>query len=141
MTAKYETQIIHSIHEVPTGYVPVPSLRGNHNGYWPTISKAISEAHAAGLIRAAKLVRCLGDCKTGRVFVHEGDAKAFIAERYPHATHAPAAPAAEPPRPAVARESSDELLAAIKRLTAAVEDLTAAMQLRAEATLAEEAVA
>lgn len=137
MNAKYETQIITSIDQVLPGYVPVPSMRGNLNGHWGTVSKAVSEAHAAGLIRAQKLVRCLGDCRTGRVFVHEGDAKAFIQERYTHLLHD--APAPQPPKQATVRESESELLAAIKALTVAVGDLTAAMQLKSEVVVEEAA--
>lgn len=130
---RYAARIVTSLDQVSEGYVPVPSLRGNANGYWPTVAKALSDAHAAGVIRAEKVVRSLGDLKTGRVFLHEEDARAFIAERYPHALHhEPQVAAAEPPKQAVARESDDELLAAIRSLIVAIHDLTAATQLLAE---------
>lgn len=141
---KYSTVIVTSLDQIPDGYVPVAEMKGQFNGNWPTVKKRISDAHAAGRIRAAKLVRTLGDLRTGRIWVHPDDAREFITDalaREEHAAKAEPQRVEEPPRTAVARESSDELLLAIKRLTAAVDDLTAAMQLRAESTFGEDAVA
>jgi len=136
----YTTKIITTIGDVPSDHVPVTHFRGLVNNVpWATISKAISEAHFAGQIRACKLVRGLGDLKTGRVFVHEGDTTQFLAARYSPAPQTPVQPhVQEPtPEPAVVSDAAPELrtaelIAAIHGLTIAVQDLTAAMQLKAE---------
>jgi hypothetical protein len=130
---KHATKIITNPQDVPLGYVPVGRFRESTTRNWKTIAKALSDAHQGGTIRAVKLVRGLGDLKTGPVFLHEGDTEAFLAERYPDAE-----PQATPAAPSA--EATGELMEAIVRLTDAVRDLTAAMQLRAEVAV-EEAVA
>lgn len=130
MAAPHKTQIITSADQVPEGYVPISEFKGTTPALWRTVHKALSDAHATGLIRAVKLVRCLGDCKTGRVFVHGDDARAFLQGRYgrPCEAEQPATPHVE----AAAVPRVDELREAIVRLTEAVHDLTAVVRLRAE---------
>lgn len=143
MNAKHTTRIITAEEQIPDGFVPVNHFR--ENGFvqrWPTIAKAISEAHTLGRIRAVKLCRTMGDLKTGAVYVHEGDTTAFLAERYPHpGTTTP--PAVETPAEASrlgeAGEAIERLTAAMGDLMAAMADLTAALRLKAEATLEEAA--
>ena len=128
---KYSTKIITSADDVPPEHVAVTEFRNAvPHAHWATVAKAISEAHTTGTIRACKLVRCLGDLKTGRVFVHRGDAERMLAERY--ATPAVAPKQERPVQPLAVTSVDSELLAAVARLTRAVEDLTAAMELKAE---------
>jgi hypothetical protein len=143
MSAKHTTRIITHESQIPDGFVPVNHFR--ENGFvqrWPTIAKAISEAHSLGRVRAVKLCYTLGDLKTGPVYVHEGDAAAFLAARYPTEGAAHEAEVAAP----VSRKSTvdceagegiERLTAAVSDLMAAMADLTAALRLKAEATLEE----
>lgn len=138
MNAKHTTKIITAEEQIPDGFVPVNHFR--ENGFvqrWPTIAKAISDAHTLGRIRAVKLCRTMGDLKTGAVYVHEGDTTAFLAARYPHPSMIQP-PAVE--TPAVETHADTATLHdAVERLIVAVNDLTAAMRLKAEATLEEAA--
>lgn len=146
MNGKHTTKIITSEEQIPDGFVPVNHFR--ENGFvqrWPTVAKAISEAHSLGRIRAVKLCRTMGDLKTGAVYVHEGDATAFLAARYPHPSMIqPSAgetivvdTPAEPARLGEAGEAIERLTAAMGDLMAAMADLTVALRLKAEATLEE----
>lgn len=94
--AKHRTLIVTDSAQVPDGYVPVTSLRGKASRKWKTVAKAISDAHAAGEIRAVKLVRCLGELKTGRVFVHPGDTDEFLRARWGDDWNRKDEPVAEP---------------------------------------------
>lgn len=149
--AGYKTAIITSLDQVPEGHVRLARLRRKLDtrlwSQWRTIARGLSAAHAEGTIRAAKLVRSLGDLKVGAVFVHEGDALAFIEERYDApqrggkaegskvVLRVPAPPVEAATDTAALEERVVLLTASIHDLTAAVLDLTAAMRLRAEATL------
>ena len=141
MNAKHTTRIITDESQIPDGFVPVSHFR--ENGFvqrWPTIAKAISDAHSLGRVRAVKLCCTLGDLKTGPVYVHEGDAAAFLAARYPSesAAHEPEVAAPVGKQPTVdgeAGEAIERLTAALGDLMAAMNDLTVALRLKAEATL------
>jgi hypothetical protein len=145
MNAKHTTRIITAEDQIPDGFVPINHFR--ENGFvqrWATIAKAISDAHSVGRIRAVKLCRTMGDLKTGAVYVHEGDATAFLAARYPShdVTQEPevATPAGkEPAVDGEASEAIERLTAALGDLMAAMADLTVALRLKAEATLEEAA--
>jgi len=145
MNAKHTTRIITDESQIPDGFVAVSHFR--ENGFvqrWPTIAKAISEAHSLGRVRAVKLCCTLGDLKTGPVYVHEGDAAAFLAARDPQhdATQEPVVetPAVETPaRMGEAGEAIERPTAAMGDLMAAMADLTVALRLKAEATLEEAA--
>lgn len=140
MKEKYQTKIITSDNQVPSGYVPVNNFRANgFVGRWPTIAKAISEAHSNGQIRAVKLCRTVGDLKTGLVYVHEGDCTAFLNERYSEPRTAAKAKDAEPARLHETGEAIERLTTAMGDLMAAMADLTAALRLKTEATLEEAA--
>lgn len=148
--SKHETVIITNASQVPDGYVPMksPVFTDAFPAVSPrTIWKALSDAHHEGWVRAAKLVRCLGDLKTGRVFVHEDDAAGYLNSRYAARSQLPEEPKPQPKPSAAVIEVPfggtthvAELLDAVQRLTAAVGDLTAAMQLRAEAEAPKEFV-
>jgi hypothetical protein len=145
MSAKHTTRIITHESQIPDGFVPVNHFR--ENGFvqrWPTIAKAISEAHSLGRVRAVKLCCTLGDLKTGPVYVHEGDVAAFLAARYPgeDAAHEPEVAAPVRKKSTVdgeAGEAIERLTAAIGDLMAAMADLTVALRLKAESTLEEAA--
>jgi hypothetical protein len=133
MNAKHTTRIITAEEQIPDGFVPVSHFR--ENGFvqrWSTIAKAISEAHSLGRVRAVKLCRTMSDLKVGPVYVHEGDTAAYLAVRYPH--H-------EEPQPPVVETpvGTATLQEAVERLIEAVNDLTAAVRLKAESTLEEAA--
>lgn len=143
MNAKHTTKIITAEEQIPDGFVPVNHFR--ENGFvqrWPTIAKAISDAHTLGRIRAVKLCRTMSDLKTGAVYVHEGDTTAFLAARYPHPSMIQP-PAVEMPadtaRLGEAGEAIERLTAAMGDLMTAMADLTVALRLKAEATLEEAA--
>jgi hypothetical protein len=146
--AKFRTQIVTQRVDVPVGYEPLHGFAGEcPHVNSRTLHKALSDAHQGGLIRAVKLVRCLGDLKTGRVFVHGDDARAFLAERYAVTEVVPDEQPTEddttvvlPPAPAAdhgapLRDEMASLRIEMARLRQAVADLTAAMQLRAEAEM------
>jgi hypothetical protein len=132
----YATKVITTIDDVPADYVPARDF----NAQFPhikrgTLQKMISDAHMLGHIRAVKLVRTLGDLKTGRVFVHRDDTRQFLEAHYRRQAEWAAASrtvVAPPPAP-VASGELPGLLAAIRTLTVAVENLTAAVELKSEA--------
>jgi len=140
---KYQTEIVTRLVDVPAGFEPLHAFAHEYpHVNSRTIHKALSEAHHDGMIRAKKLVRCLGDLKTGRVFVHGDDALAFLAERYAVSEVVPDEQPTEDDAPAPAadhgaplREEMGALRIEMARLRQAVADLTAAMQLRAEAEM------
>jgi hypothetical protein len=141
----YTTKIITTIDDVPADHVSPAVFRELFPHVSPVaIQKAISDAHMDGHVRACKLVRTLGELKNGRVFVHKGDTVAFLDGRYGTKDEGPqcdevvvkeiAAPA---PAPVVDAVSAADLLFAIRRLTVAVHDLSAAMALKSEAVCEE----
>lgn len=152
--AGHKTGIITRLDQVPDGFIRIARLRRHLDprlwSQWRTVSRGLSAAHAEGLIRAVKLVRSLGDLKVGAVFVHEGDAMAFVSERYeaqPNGKPKKAevvlnVPVVPDQNTAVDTATLEQrlglLTAAVHDLTAAILDLTAATRLRAEATLCDE---
>lgn len=70
----YRTQIIKDESEVPPGYVPLANY-----GKKTATHRRLCAAHAEGAIRAVKQARYVGEMRTGRVWVHEQDAAAFLA--------------------------------------------------------------
>lgn len=72
--AKYETQYIRDEREVPPGYVALVEFDSQSLDH-----KRLSGAHARGLIRAVKMMRSPRDHRSGKVWVHHGDAKSLLA--------------------------------------------------------------
>lgn len=156
---QFQTGIITDISQVPEGYVQLVKFADRRQPGGKTIHKALSEAHQRGEIRAVKLMRTLTDAKTGPVYVHRGDAEAYLRGRAANgktgrngngqivpgakakfgdapadATPAQAAAAADDMYGALddLRGTMSQLCDRVEDLTKVIEDLTAAMQLRAE---------
>jgi hypothetical protein len=131
--AKYETQYIRDEREVPDGYMALVEFDSQSLDH-----KRLSGAHAKGLIRAVKMMRSPRDHRSGKVWVHHQDAKAFLAAydtqragHKPEPTAEAAVAAGIDKRHAeIACESlasmkstMDEIYLVLERLTAAVESI------------------
>jgi hypothetical protein len=158
---QYQTGIITDVSQVPEGYVQLVKFADRRQPGGKTIHKALSEAHQRGDVRAVKLMRTLGDAKTGPVYVHRGDAESILRQRANNgrtgrdadgrivagdkakfkaedavafATPSQAAAAADDLYGAVddLRGTMSLLCDRVETLTRVMEDLTAAVQLRSE---------
>jgi hypothetical protein len=152
---QYQTGVITDISQVPEGYVQLVNFADRRQPGGKTLHKALSEAHQRGEVRAVKLIRTLGDVKTGPVYVHRGDAESHLRGRAANgktghngngqivpgakAKFAGAPAEATPAQAAAAADALDDLRGTMSQLcdrvedlTKVIEDLTAAMQLRAE---------
>lgn len=152
---QYQTGIITDVDQIPEGYVQLVRFADRRQPGGKTIHKALSEAHQRGDIRAVKLMRTLGDAKTGPVYVHRGDAEDHLRSRaavgrtgkdrsgriVPGGTAKfTAEDAAAFATPSQAAAAADDLYGAIESLRGIIEclrdsvdNLTAAMELRTEA--------
>jgi hypothetical protein len=73
MAGRYTTKFIQDEDQVPPGYVRLVECCSDAD------QKRLSGAHKRGDIRAVKLVRTESDLRAGAVWVHEGDARAYLA--------------------------------------------------------------
>jgi hypothetical protein len=129
---RFNTRIITTIDDVPVDHVPCKYFYRHFDGVLPaTFQKMLSDAHKDGHVRAVKLVRTIGELKTGRVFLHKEDTLRFLESQLSKKSEEQPK-AVEAPRVSAAWQDNSELMAAIRRLTQAVQDLTAAMELKSE---------
>jgi hypothetical protein len=135
---RFNTRIITTIDDVPVDHVPCKYFYRHFDGVLPaTFQKMLSDAHMNGHVRAVKLVRTIGELKTGRVFLHKEDTMRFLESQLSKKAEEQRPAATDTHVVSATWQDNSELLAAIRGLTKAVKDLTAATELKSEAVCEE----
>lgn len=142
MSKVNQTRFVTDESQVPAGYVPLTSVTRWDTPEHRVFRRRVAAAYESGKIRSMKLVRSASEMRTGKVWVHEADFKAW--RDAAAAAGSPAAVAGGTDRPIDAsaeaifaearalRTVNMELTNKIGQLLDAFADLQAAIELHAD---------